>query len=525
MDPENAIELRNVCKTYKTKIRRDRHKVTMENKVLDNISLTIKKGEVIGIIGINGSGKSTLLSIISRIMEPDTGSIEFSGRIASILELGMGFHPDMTGRENIYLKGEMYGFSKNDIDSRIDRIIQYSGLDTYIDHPVRTYSSGMNGRLAFSIMVNVESDIMLVDEVLSVGDEFFEIKAREHFKKVATSGKTIVIVSHQIRTIESMCTRVIWIENGKIRKDGPPPDVCREYENSLYESPEVVENLAQSGSAEAQYKLALMYKNGVHFNSDSRKYEEWLKKAVIQGHKKARMEYADSLYEAGKIDDAIKIYQSVANQGDYLAKVKVSSLNSSTKSKTQNLISIYENNLTPGNGLEEYRFAELLRNTALTQADLERAFSMYLTSASDGYPNAMYQVGIMYRDGTGVSRDISKMEEYLTKAADKSFLPSIKLLIEIYDEGKILPKNDNKVFNLTKKAAHLGDSASIYKLANLYQDGRGTEINIPESDKWYNIFSDMHLFWYKVWAIDYLKISSNNKEEIGTILNENSICS
>ena len=207
MDSKNAMELKNVTKTYTIEMEdRDAKKGLfgsipkrkVKNIVLDNISFDVKKGDVLGIIGRNGSGKSTLLSIMARIMEPDTGTIERSGKIASILELGMGFHPDLSGRENIYLKGELYGFSKKEVEERIENIIEYSGISKYIDNPVRTYSSGMTGRLAFAIMVNVESEIMLVDEILSVGDVTFTSKAKEHFKKLSKSGKTVVFVSHSI---------------------------------------------------------------------------------------------------------------------------------------------------------------------------------------------------------------------------------------------------------------------------------------------------------------------------------------
>lgn len=192
MDPKNAIEIRNIVKTFKIEVEdpekkggilNRNHTKTIENKVLDGITLDIRKGDVLGVLGRNGSGKSTFLSMIARIMEPDSGTIECSGKVASILELGMGFHCDLSGRENIYLKGQLYGFSKDEIDCKIEKIIDYAGIKEYVDNPVRTYSSGMMGRLAFAIMINVESDIMLVDEVLSVGDSAFETKAKEHFKK------------------------------------------------------------------------------------------------------------------------------------------------------------------------------------------------------------------------------------------------------------------------------------------------------------------------------------------------------
>jgi ABC-2 type transport system ATP-binding protein len=276
MEPDNAIEIRNVSKSFIIQVADDSKKTVsgrtkikkVKNKVLDDITLNIKKGDVLGILGRNGSGKSTFLSLLARIMEPDEGTISRSGKIAAILELGMGFHQDMTGRENIYIKGELYGFSKKEMDSKIEGIIDYSGVRMYIDNPVRTYSSGMIGRLAFAIMVNVESDIILVDEVLSVGDSSFSAKAMQHFNEMAESGKTVLIVSHNLGYVEQACNRVIWIENGKVALDGNPADVCAQYQNRINEDPEIILDLAQSGVPDAQYRLALMYRDGNYFQKD-----------------------------------------------------------------------------------------------------------------------------------------------------------------------------------------------------------------------------------------------------------------
>ena len=297
MAENNALELVGITKSFTIEVE-DTEKKGILNKnptkkitnlVLDNITINIKKGETLGVLGRNGSGKSTFLSIIARILEPDSGTIVRNGKIASILELGMGFHPDMSGRENIYLKGELYGFSRKEIDKKIDTIIEYSGISKYIDNPIRTYSSGMTGRLAFAIMVNVDSDIMLVDEVLSVGDTSFELKAREHFKKLAQSGKTILFVSHNINFIESVCNRAIWIESGKIIRDGPAKLVCSEYQNKMSESPEIIEDLAMAGVPDAQYKLALMYRDGKEFGQNDTLYTEWIKRAANSGHTRAQV--------------------------------------------------------------------------------------------------------------------------------------------------------------------------------------------------------------------------------------------
>lgn len=200
--------------------------------VLDGISFDIHKGESVGIIGANGCGKSTMLKLLSRIMYPDVGNIEISGKVAALIELGAGFHPDMTGRENIYINASIFGFSKKEIDQTVDTIIEFSGLGDYIDTPVRTYSSGMYMRLAFSVAINVKADILLIDEILAVGDAAFQEKCFRRLQKIRENGATIVIVSHAMESLKENCTRCIWLHERKIRADGEPEDVINQYLNA-----------------------------------------------------------------------------------------------------------------------------------------------------------------------------------------------------------------------------------------------------------------------------------------------------
>ena len=187
MADETAISIENVSKTFTTRSdagkegRFFKKNTKKTRNVINEICLDIKKGEVFGIIGRNGSGKSTLLKMISKIMNPDAGTIKTYGRVASILELGMGFHQDLSGKENVYIKGSMYGFTKEQIDERLNDIVRYAELEDYIDLPVRIYSSGMASRLAFSIMINVDADILILDEILSTGDLAFSKKSKAHF--------------------------------------------------------------------------------------------------------------------------------------------------------------------------------------------------------------------------------------------------------------------------------------------------------------------------------------------------------
>lgn len=205
---------------------RSRHE---DRTVLNDISFSVKRGEAIGLIGQNGCGKSTTLKLLSRILYPDQGSITMKGRVSALIELGAGFHPDLSGRENIYNNAAIFGLTKKEIDARLQTIIDFSELGVYIDNPVRTYSSGMYMRLAFSVAINVDADILLIDEILAVGDASFQAKCFNKLQEIKASGTTIVIVSHSLGQIEQICERSYWIDNGVIRMEGRPRDVHPHY--------------------------------------------------------------------------------------------------------------------------------------------------------------------------------------------------------------------------------------------------------------------------------------------------------
>jgi ABC-2 type transport system ATP-binding protein len=236
---DNAIEVSHVSKRFKVYLDKGstlKEKVLFRNRrqfelreVLDDVSFTVKRGEAIGLIGHNGCGKSTTLKLLTRIMYPDTGSIVVRGRVSSLIELGAGFHPDMSGRENIYINASIFGLTKKEIDSRIEDIIAFSELESYIDNPVRTYSSGMYMRLAFSVAINVDADVLLIDEILAVGDAAFQAKCFEKLHSIKKSGTTIVLVSHAIGQVEQLCDRAIWIHEGHIARDGSTRDVTLQY--------------------------------------------------------------------------------------------------------------------------------------------------------------------------------------------------------------------------------------------------------------------------------------------------------
>lgn len=200
-----------------------------KKQILKGVCFQIKKGEAVGLIGHNGCGKSTILKLMTRIMYPDKGIIRMNGRVSSLLELGAGFHPDMNGIENIYINASIFGLSKREIDTKVNDIIEFAELDEYINNPVRTYSSGMYMRLAFAVAVHVNADILLIDEILAVGDVKFQAKCFSKMLELKKSGVTIVLVSHSTEQIASICDRSIWIHDGRVQADGVVEEVHREY--------------------------------------------------------------------------------------------------------------------------------------------------------------------------------------------------------------------------------------------------------------------------------------------------------
>jgi ABC-2 type transport system ATP-binding protein len=234
-----AIEVRDLWKTFrlyheknqylKAAILRGRRARYEEFWALQGVSFEVPHGSTFGIIGSNGSGKSTLLKCLAGILVPDRGSVTVSGRISALLELGAGFHLDLSGRENIFLNGAILGLSRRDIEAKFDDIVEFSGLERFIDTPVKNYSSGMIVRLGFAVAANVEPEILLIDEVLSVGDQSFQIRCIERIETFRRDGRTIIFVSHALSQVQQLCESAIWIEKGAIRKSGPAADVITDY--------------------------------------------------------------------------------------------------------------------------------------------------------------------------------------------------------------------------------------------------------------------------------------------------------
>lgn len=222
-------------KEFLVKFRRARYE---EFWALKNVSLTVNRGDIFGIIGENGSGKSTLLKCIAQILQPDRGTIKVNGRVSALIELGAGFHPDLTGSENVYLNGAILGLSRRQVDERFEDIVRFAELEDFIDMPVRSYSSGMYLRLGFSVAVHTDPEILLIDEVLAVGDEAFQAKCSDKFEEMKAQGKTILLVSHSLDAVRKFCSHVALLEDGEVRMQGSVEKVIDYYVETVYRKQE-----------------------------------------------------------------------------------------------------------------------------------------------------------------------------------------------------------------------------------------------------------------------------------------------
>lgn len=238
-----AIRIKDITKTFRIfnkptdrlkQILNRNKRYYQEFTALEPISFEVNKGEAVGIIGRNGSGKSTLLQMIAGTLTASGGQIEVSGRIAALLELGSGFNPDFTGRENVYLNAAILGISREEIDRRLNQILAFADIGDFIDQPVKTYSSGMYVRLAFAVSINVDPDILIVDEALAVGDGRFQLKCFEKIKALKNSGTTILVVTHDMQTVRQICDKVVLIDKGKLLQVGEPNEVVNHYTKILY---------------------------------------------------------------------------------------------------------------------------------------------------------------------------------------------------------------------------------------------------------------------------------------------------
>jgi len=224
---------------------------------LREVSFSIKEGEVVGIIGRNGAGKSTLLKVLSKITHPTSGRVKVAGRVASLLEVGTGFHEELTGRENIYLNGSILGMKRQEVEEKLDAIVAFAGVERFVDTPIKRYSSGMRLRLGFAVAAHLDPDVLIIDEVLAVGDAGFQKKCLRVMEDLRSGGRTVLFVSHNMAAVENLCSRGIWIDNGRIREDGRTRDIIQSYMATFAEAQQAGSDLhrieVRRGSGEIRY--------------------------------------------------------------------------------------------------------------------------------------------------------------------------------------------------------------------------------------------------------------------------------
>ncbi|MFD3259453.1 ABC transporter ATP-binding protein [Paenibacillus lentus] len=323
MKDQYAISIENVSKAFK--IYHDKP-LTLKEKLLklrsndysmfnavNGVNLEIKKGETLALIGHNGCGKSTLLKLITKILYPDKGEIKVNGRISSLIELGAGFHPDFTGRENIYTNASIFGLSRKEIDEKLDEIIQFSELGEFIDNPVRTYSSGMYMRLAFSVAINVNPEILLIDEILSVGDANFQKKCFDKIESFKNSGATIVIVTHDLGTVEKICDRVVWLDKGKIIEQGEPDRVVNLYQQHM--NKKFVEQRESEFAQDIQ--IVVPEETTVNNSNTQQKVQQNFSDDNRWGSKEVEITEARIINGNGKSTDIILASESMTIEIDY----------------------------------------------------------------------------------------------------------------------------------------------------------------------------------------------------------------
>lgn len=323
MKSENSIEVKNITKKFKVYLDKGRtlkelalfskRRKYEEREVLKGISFEVKKGEALGLIGHNGCGKSTTLKLLTKIMYPDSGSIEMNGRVSSLIELGAGFHPDMSGRQNIYINASIFGLTKKEIDARVNAIIDFSELEEFIDNPVRTYSSGMYMRLAFAVAINVDADILLIDEILAVGDSNFQAKCFNKLREIKSKGVTIVIVSHSLGQIEQICDRTIWLHDGLIKVVGTPRTVHPQYIDFMGKKRHV--GIVKEDVVDKSDDSNLVNDDKVIEEGSKNTYKRWgngdAKITKIESYTNDEME--SNIFKTGD-DIKLKVYYSVYNK-------------------------------------------------------------------------------------------------------------------------------------------------------------------------------------------------------------------
>ena len=511
MDQLNVINVTNISKKFVIKNTNIFGGTTKSGsiEVLKGLSFSLKQGEVLGIIGKNGSGKSTLLKILTGIMGPDSGDVKINGNVGSILELGIGFDGEITGRDNIRMKCSLYGLSKQEIDDNIEEIINFSEIGDQIDHPLRTYSSGMRAKLAFSVLTFVKSNILILDEVLSVGDSSFNAKCILAFQKMKKEGRSILLASHNISILEKMCDRVMWIDKGKVKLIGDPNFVCYKYESDLTDSIETVTSLANSGDITAMCRAGIMYRDGITVEKNINLAINYLEKASNLGHIESTVYLADILMKDGRINDARVLYEKASKTGNSDAIMALSQIGDDKKSMMRERI---RGLAEKGNTRAIKMLADMLFYGISFTQDRTEAIKWYLKSAEYNNSHSLFQLGLCYRDGIGIDKNPKLGVDYLIKSAHFGYNPAKFELANTYRKGIGVTNDVRNAILWYEQAAISGDPRAMFELGTMYRDGNGIEIDQQKSEMWMKRYSNFMISRHELTLGDIMTQSQNKMD-------------
>lgn len=495
MDPRNAIEAHSISKQFVVRSTTKYGGLAKSGvkQVLNDLSLEVKKGEMLGVVGRNGSGKSTLLKILSGIMRPDAGSLEINGSVAGILELGMGFQPELSGRDNIYIKCEMYGFNDKEIDSFIDEIINFSELREVIDDPLRTYSSGMVAKLAFSVLIHTKCDVLIVDEILSVGDLGFNSKCKKIFEKMKKDGKTIILASHNMSTLEMMCDRIAWLDLGKVREIGDVLHTSYSFQNDLMYSYSTVLQSAESGDVLSQNRLGVMFRDGIGVQVDLEQAKYWFDKAAKAGHNESRLSLAEILLNEGHLESALNLYRILMESGDIVATGRYMAISGGENIVEKQLLTEVRSLAEQGNLRAMKLYADMLFKGTASVRDVKESNAWLEKCTALGDAQSSYELGMRYCDGVGVERDSVKAINYLSKAAEGGIIHAYMNLADIHRRGIGVPINRSEAIKYYSQAAKAGYPDAMKQLGLIYAEGPEAEHNKSLSSEWMHLYSMQQL--------------------------------
>lgn len=367
---EVAISIENISKVYKLYDKpMDRLKESLgftkskkykEHFALHDVSFKVNKGETVGIIGTNGAGKSTILKIITGVLNPTSGNVNVKGRISALLELGAGFNMEYSGLENVYLNGSMIGFSREEIDKKLDDILNFADIGDFIHQPVKTYSSGMFVRLAFAVAINIEPEILIVDEALSVGDVFFQAKCYKKFEEFKKMGKTILFVSHDLGSISKYCDRVVLLNKGRKEAEGRPKEMVDLYKKLLISDTDGIAETEKVAASTAHIQSGSNWKDYMLINPDVQEYGDGRAKIVDFGIFDENGEITNTVYKFGKFSVRMKV-QFMQDIQNPIFAISIKDLKGTELCGTNTVIEKADTGVVCAGDIREISFEQVMR--------------------------------------------------------------------------------------------------------------------------------------------------------------------